>query len=138
MIDINSRLSIPDEEVRFTFARSGGPGGQNVNKVNSKVILWFDVENSQTLSGYQKNRINHRLAGRINKEGVLQIASMQYRTQRANREEVVRRFASLLTEALKEKPRRKKTKLPRRAKEARLQAKKRKSQLKASRSGKDW
>lgn len=138
MIRINNSLSIPANEISFTFTRAGGPGGQNVNKVNSKVTLWFDVDNSSSLSGHQKIRIKQRLAGRINKEGALQVSSMQFRTQKANREDVLRRFISLLSAALKEKPRRKKTRIPRKAKEARLRAKKRRGQLKAVRSKQDW
>lgn len=138
MIGINSRVDIPDEEIRFTFSRSGGPGGQNVNKVNSKVTLWFDVKNSPSLSGYQKNRISQRLASRISKEGVLQVTAMQYRTQKANRDDAVQRFTELLAAALVERKTRKKTRIAAGVKERRLQAKKRRGQLKSSRSRNDW
>lgn len=136
MIDINPRISIPDEEVRFTFSRSGGPGGQNVNKLNTKVMLLFDVQASQTLSDEQKKMILHRLGNRISNEGVLQVVAMQHRTQRANREEALRRFAALLSAALHKQAPRKKTRVPRRAKEARLRSKKRRGALKASRTRK--
>lgn len=138
MIEINSRLSIPDEEVRFTFSRSGGPGGQNVNKLNTRVTLWFDVAGSPTLSEYQKKKVLQRLGNRIGKDGLLQVVAMQSRTQLANREEALQRFAVLLAGALVEKPLRKKTRVSRGAKERRLQAKKRKSTIKLSRSGKSW
>ena len=72
------------------------------------------------------------------KDGVLQVVAMQFRTQKANREDALQRFISLLSSAIKEKPRRKKTRVPRKAKEARLQAKKQRSQLKAVRSKQDW
>jgi len=133
-IEINAALSLPTAEVRFTFSRSGGPGGQNVNKVNTKATLWFDVENSPSLSDYQKNLIKHRLANRISKEGVLQVVAMQHRTQGANREEALQRFAGLLAGALEVKPVRKKTRVSAGAREKRLQTKKRKSMLKLSRT----
>lgn len=138
MIVINAGVSLPDEEIRFTFSRSSGPGGQNVNKVNSKATLWFDLENSPSLSDYQKNLIRQRLANRISGEGVLQVVAMQHRTQKANREEALRRFAELLAAALLVKPSRKKTRIGAGIRERRLQAKKRRSQLKTSRGGKDW
>jgi len=138
LIEITGTLLLPDSEVRFTFSRAGGPGGQNVNKVSTKATLWFDVENSPTLSGYQKNRIRQRLAGRVSKDGVLQVTAMQHRTQKANRDEALRRFAELLAAALVEKPLRKKTRIAAGVKERRLKAKKRNSMLKATRSGKDW
>lgn len=138
MIVINSKLSIPDAEIRFTFSRSSGPGGQNVNKLNSRAILWFDVENSPTLSSYQKFKIRQHLARRIGKDGVLQIAAERHRTQKANKEDALQRFSELLAAALVEKPRRKKTRIGAGVKERRLQAKKRRSQLKKSRGGKDW
>ena len=138
MIVINSKLSIPEDEIRFTFSRSSGPGGQNVNKLNSRAILWFDVENSLTLSSYQKFKIRQYLARRISKDGVLQVAAERHRTQKANKEDALQRFAELLAAALVEKPRRKKTRIGAGVKERRLQAKKRRSQLKKSRGGKDW
>ena len=138
MIEINSSLSLPDDEIRFTFSRSGGPGGQNVNKLNSRAILWFDVENSPTLTAYQKFKIRQCLARRIGKDGLLQVAAERYRTQKANREDALQRFSELVATALVEKKVRKKTRITVGARERRLQAKKRRGGLKASRRGKDW
>jgi ribosome-associated protein len=138
LIEISSTLILPAAEVRFTFSRAGGPGGQNVNKVNTRATLWFDVEDSPYLSAYQKNRIRQRLANRIGKDGVLQVTSMQHRTQTANREEALRRFTELLAAALVENKVRKKTRMGAGVRERRLQAKKRKSLLKTARSRKDW
>ncbi|MHB8790101.1 MAG: alternative ribosome rescue aminoacyl-tRNA hydrolase ArfB [Desulfobulbaceae bacterium] len=138
LIEITGALLLPAGEVRFTFSRAGGPGGQNVNKVNSRATLWFDVETSPTLSEYQKIRIRQRLVNRIGKDGVLQVSAMEHRTQKANRDEALRRFTELLAWALAEKPPRKKTRVAAGVRERRLQIKKRRSQLKASRGGKDW
>ena len=133
MIKIKPGLNLPEDEIRFTFSRSGGPGGQNVNKVNTRVTLWFDVSASSSLSDEQKQKLQHRLGNRITRDGTLQIISAQFRTQKANREDALRRFVELVAAALHERPRRKKTKIPKRAKEARLQAKKQRGALKTSR-----
>lgn len=138
LIRITEDLSLPSEEVRFTFSRSGGPGGQNVNKLNSRATLWFDVENSPSLTAYQKLKIRRSLAGRINKDGVLQVAAEQHRTQKANRDDALQRFTELLAAALAEKKVRKKTRMSAGAREKRLQAKKRRSLLKTCRSRRDW
>ena len=138
LIEITSSLLLPAGEVAFTFSRAGGPGGQNVNKVNTRATLWFDLEGSPTLSAYQKGRIRQRLASRIGKDGLLQVSAMQFRTQKANREDALRRFTELLAAALVEKPLRKKTRVGVGVRERRLQTKKRRSMLKTTRSRKDW
>ena len=134
MIQIEQDLSIPEGEVSFTFTRSGGPGGQNVKKVSSRVTLWFDVANSPSLSDEQKEKILRELATRINKEGILRVVSQKHRSQWENRTDVVERFAELLRTALRPKPPRKKTKTPGWTKARRLQEKTRRGHLKAQRS----
>lgn len=135
-MEIPGILNIHDNELRFTFSRSSGPGGQNVNKVNSRVTLWFDVKESSSLTELQKNKIRSRLANRINEAGILSITSTTYRTQRANREDAVQRFQALIAAALTERPVRKKTKIPRRIHEKRLQVKKRRGMIKSVRAKK--
>src|SRR4029453_7958353 len=102
---------IPENEVRMTASRSGGPGGQNVNKVSSKVTLAFDVRNSTALSDEQKQKIAGRLATRINKDGILQIASQKTRSQELNRADVLARFSDLLRTALTPQRKRIKTRV---------------------------
>lgn len=130
MIEVNQHIHIPEKELKFVFARASGPGGQNVNKVNTKVTLLFDVDTSPSLSPVQKSKIKRRLAGRVSKGGMLRITSMRHRSQKANREDAVNRFAQLLSFALKEKAYRKKTKVSRSSRERRFQAKKQRSNVK--------
>jgi ribosome-associated protein len=135
MIPITEDLAVPDEEVVFTTSRSGGPGGQNVNKLETRVTLRFDLAGSGVLSEEQKARLQERLATRITKEGVLLVTSQKHRTQAANRDAAVERFAELIRDALKEEAPRKKTKPSRAAKARRLETKRRQSQRKRERSG---
>lgn len=135
MIPITEALAIPDEEVAFTTSRSGGPGGQNVNKLETRVTLRFDLAGSAALSEEQKARLRERLATRITRDGILQVTSQRHRTQAANREAAVERFAELLRENLREEPPRKKTRPSRAAKARRLEGKRRRSQRKRERSG---
>lgn len=136
MIEIPGKLNIPDSELRFTFSRSSGPGGQNVNKVNSRVTLWFDVQGSTSLTAAQRQKILSRLANRVNEAGILSVTSTSHRSQRANREDVVQRFQTLIAAALVERTVRKKTRIPRRVHEKRLQSKKRKGMIKSLRTKK--
>ena len=133
-IEIRDGLSIPEGEVWFTASRSGGPGGQNVNKVNSRVTLWFDVAASPSLSAEQKRRILTRLATRVSGEGVLRVVSQNHRSQAANREAAVNRLARLLREALEPVKLRWETRVPRAAKRLRLEEKKRRARIKRDRS----
>ena len=133
---ITPRLNILLSELSFSFSRSSGPGGQHVNKVNTRVTLSFDVAHSTSLSDRQRQLIFHRLAARINKNGVLRIAADSCRTQLGNREEVVRRFTGLIRQALHEQRSRRETRVPKRARERRLSAKKNRGCLKQLRSKK--
>jgi len=121
------------EELVFTYSRSGGPGGQKVNKVETRVTLWFDVNRSQSLTDEQKQLLHQRLSTRINKQGLLWVASRQHRTQLANREAAVQRFYELLEEALKPVSKRRPRGIPRTSHEARIQDKRRRSEKKLSR-----
>ena len=104
MIKITDHISIPEDELSFTASLSGGPGGQNVNKVSSRVTLWFDVVNSPALSPEQKELVSRRLENRIGKDGVMRVISQQTRSQAENKELAIERFAELLQDALKHGP----------------------------------
>ena len=133
-IQITRDLVIPEEELRFTASRSGGPGGQNVNKLNTRVTLLFDLEGSRTLSPQQKQQLRHRLANRISNSGILRVTSQQQRRQRANLNLARERFAQLLAQALKKRRARRKTAVPRMVIRQRLDRKRRRGQLKRLRS----
>ncbi len=137
-MEIDGTRVIGDDELVFKASRSSGPGGQNVNKVNTRVTLLFDVAGSPSLSAVQKQRIRRELATRIDKRGVLRVISQKERTQETNRRAATERLAQLLSEALKRRPVRKETKVPPGAKERRLQDKKHRSRLKQQRKNKDW
>ncbi len=134
MIPITDELAIPDEEVSFVTSRSGGPGGQNVNKLETRVTVRFDLAGSPTLSEEQRQRLLERLATRITRAGFFQVTSQKHRTQAENREAAVARFAELMAEALREETPRKPTRVPRAAKRRRLDNKKRQGQRKRERS----
>ncbi len=127
------RVSIPDEEITFKTSRSSGPGGQNVNKVESRVTLLFDLDGSPSLTAAQKVRLRDRLASRINKEGVLRVVSQKHRTQAANRNAARERFHELLEKALARRRKRKPTRIPKAAARRRLEEKRRRGELKRRR-----
>jgi ribosome-associated protein len=134
MIKITDNISIRDDELIFKASRSAGPGGQNVNKVNTRITLFFDVSNCDSFSDVQKRRILSRLATRADKNGLLRIVSQRFRTQSANRRAAVERLQQLLADALKTRPVRKKTRIPYAAKLRRLEQKRQRSQLKRQRA----
>jgi ribosome-associated protein len=136
VVQIRPDLVISRSELSFSFSRSSGAGGQNVNKVNSRVTLSFDVKRSPSLSEDQRRLIRDRLGHRINRRGVLRISSDVYRTQEANRREVTERFAKMLREAVHVTAPRKKTRVPAGARKRRLEQKKRRSRIKQLRSRK--
>jgi ribosome-associated protein len=135
-MEIIPGLRILPSELSFSFSRSSGPGGQNVNKVNTRVTLSFDVSASQGLNDRQRQLIFSRLATRINKLGILLISADTCRTQQGNRDETLRRFVHLLRQAVHEQRPRRKSNVSRRAKERRLSAKKNRGRLKKLRSKK--
>jgi ribosome-associated protein len=134
MVMINERISIPEAELTFTASRSSGPGGQHVNKVSTRITLWFDVANTPSLSEADKELIMSRLGSRIDKDGVLRLVSQSTRSQLSNRESAVERFVELLQAALKQLPVRKKTRVSKAAKLRRLEEKKQHGIIKGMRT----
>jgi ribosome-associated protein len=130
MIRINDELDIDESELDYEFARSSGPGGQNVNKVETKVTLKFDVGASRSLTEPQQARIAEALASRITRDGVLRVTSQRHRTREANRHAAIARFIELVDDALEERTPRKPTKVSQAAKRRRIEGKKRRGQVK--------
>lgn len=124
-------------ELTFKVSRSGGKGGQNVNKVSSKVELEFNVQASVLLTDVQKAVIMEKLGNRINSEGVLRIVSQTERSQLGNKRKVIDKFHELLIKALTPRKKRVATKPGKTVKEKRLKEKKQHSEKKALRK-KDW
>ena len=118
------------------MSRSSGPGGQNVNKVNSKVTLKFDVANSSVLTAEEKELLSKKLFTRMTKEGVLVITAQEKRSQLQNKEAVVFKLDQLLTKVFTRKKARKATKPSKAAHHERIKAKKHRSEKKQWRSKK--
>jgi ribosome-associated protein len=132
-MDITDAIAVPDEELHFTFARSGGPGGQNVNKVASKAVLRWDLAGNASLPADVKERLRARQRRRITGEGALVIQGQRFRDQGRNVEDCRDRLRGMILEVLHPPRPRKATKPSRGARERRLAAKKRQAARKSQR-----
>ena len=120
-------------ELSFTTSRSGGPGGQHVNKVNTKVTLRFDIDNSEVLSDKEKSVLKEKLSNKVTNDNFLVISAESERSQLKNKEEAVKKFLDLLKQVFKVKKKRKATKPSKAAVEKRLTEKKKQSEKKQMR-----
>lgn len=130
MLHISSQIRIPWSELQFRFARSGGPGGQNVNKVNTKAILTWNFDQSKALNLELKDYMTPRLGRALNTRGEIVLQSDRFRSQERNREDVYDKLKKLLLKAASRPKKRKKTKISKTEKEKRLRAKKIQSEKK--------
>lgn len=117
-------------ELVFTVSRSSGPGGQHVNKTNSKVTISFDLMNSKALPADEKEQLLSSLKNRMTPGGFLILSSQEYRSQHQNKAEVIQKFEALISKGLAKKKKRKKTKPTRSSVLSRLESKKRQSEKK--------
>jgi ribosome-associated protein len=135
MLAITPALGIPDSEFQWSFARAGGPGGQNVNKVSSKARLRWNVRATSTLPPEVKARLIAQQQNRINAAGELVLESQRFRDQLKNRADCLERLRLILLRALYRPPRRKRTRPTAGSRERRLQQKRHKAARKLERRG---
>ncbi|MBX7180745.1 MAG: aminoacyl-tRNA hydrolase [Bacteroidia bacterium] len=122
-----------DSEFHFQTARSGGKGGQHVNKVETKVELYFHIQNSQLLDDTEKTILLHKLQNKLNQEGFVILSSQKSRSQLANKEDAVKKFFALLEKAFQKPKLRKPTRVPAAVVAKRLETKKHRSEVKKNR-----
>ncbi len=134
MIQITPSLQFDERELSFDFIRSSGPGGQNVNKVATAVQLRFDIAHSESLPADVGRRLLKFAGQRVTMEGILIIEAKRHRTQEENREDAIQRFYDLLRKAAAKPKSRRKTKPTPASREKRLQTKKRRGEIKRTRS----
>jgi len=123
IVQVNSQIAIPRREIQFSFVRSSGPGGQNVNKVASKAVLRWQVATSPSIPDHLRPRLISHLGRRVNDRGELVLASQRYRDQSKNIDDCLEKLCDLVATAVKVRKKRKKTALPRSSREARLRQK---------------
>ncbi len=138
MLQITPELAIPDSELVERFVRSGGPGGQNVNKVSTAVELRFDVARSPSLPEAVRARLLARRDRRLTDDGVLVLSAQRFRTQDRNREDARARLGALIAAATVAPKKRIATRPTKGAKERRLGAKRERAGVKRQRSAAAW
>ena len=132
-VTIRESLTIPDSELDAKATRSSGAGGQHVNKTSSRIELTWNIRDSRVLTDEQRSMLMERLASRISTDGAIRIVASEMRSQKQNRERAEIRLAETVTRALTPRKKRKPTRRPRSADEARLASKKLQSKKKRDR-----
>jgi ribosome-associated protein len=133
VLEVNDSVRVPRAELTYRATRSGGPGGQHVNTSSTRVELAWNVDASPSVSDEERARIREKLSNRISGEGLLLLSASEHRSQNRNKEAVTERFVELVRQALVVQAKRKKTRPSKAAREARLHAKKHRSEVKRRR-----
>lgn len=132
-LTISQEVTIPMHELKFATSRSGGPGGQNVNKLETRIELRFDISGSRSLSPNEKAVLLEKLRSRLDSQGVLRIVAQESRSQWQNRQIAIEKFVDVMRKALKPRKKRKPTNPTKSAREKRLKAKRIRSERKKAR-----
>lgn len=132
-LEIRAGLVIPERELRYSYSRASGPGGQNVNKLETRVQLWFSLMQSEVFSDAEKARIARAAGRRMTAEGELLMACDQHRHRERNRDELLQRLRRLILQALQKQKKRIKTKPTKGSQRRRVEGKRRRAQHKANR-----
>jgi ribosome-associated protein len=138
MVAITPSITLREDEFQLDFIRASGPGGQNVNKVATAVQLRFDVRRSPSLPDGVRERLEKLAGSRLTQEGVLMIEAKRYRTQEQNRLDAIKRLVTLIQKAVEEPKPRQKTRPSRAAKQARVEEKKKRGEVKKTRRQSPW
>jgi ribosome-associated protein len=133
MLEVNARIRIPDEELHWSYVRSSGPGGQNVNKVASKAVLRWDLAGSPSVPPEVKSRLQAHHRRRITATGELVLSSQRFRDQERNRQDCLEKLGDLLREAATAPRPRKATRPSRSSRARRLASKRHRSGIKEGR-----
>lgn len=132
-LQITPALAVPLSELQFQYVKSSGPGGQNVNKVNSQVQLSWDLTACESLPEDVLERLKAAEQGRITKAGILRMDCQRFRDREKNRQDCLDRLRKIIVDVLEPPKKRRKTRVPRRAKERRLKNKQQRSDVKRTR-----
>ncbi|MGB2960537.1 MAG: alternative ribosome rescue aminoacyl-tRNA hydrolase ArfB [Bacteroidota bacterium] len=135
ILRVTSRVAIPESELRFRFSRSSGPGGQHVNKASTRVELMFNLTESNSLTEGEKTRLTRALGRWLDADGTIRIIEEGSRSQWSNRKRAATKLVEMLRMGLKVRKRRLPTRPSKKAREKRLEQKKRRGQVKKMRSG---
>lgn len=137
-VHVKNGITIPEHELEITASRSGGAGGQHVNKTSTRITLRWNVKTTAALNDEQKQRVLENLASRLTSDGDLIIHNSESRSQQQNKERALAQLGSIIRKALYVPKKRMKTRVPKQAKKARVESKRRHGEIKKMRGKRGW